>query len=109
MRRALAIVLAAASARDGILLLDEFEAGIHFSVLQKVLPVVFTACKHFDVEVFATTHSLEAIDAVLSIERASLDDVAAFRLPSKTTDSVVTRYTGQALFELRYESGMEVR
>jgi len=109
MRRALALVVAAASAQDGILLLDEFEAGIHFSVLRKVLPVVFRACHQFNVQVFATTHSLEAIDAVLGIERASLDDVAAFRLPSRTTDSVVTRYAGQALFELRYESGMEVR
>ena len=97
MRRALALVVAAASAQDGIFLLDEFEAGIHFSALQKVLPVLFRACQHFNVEVFATTHSLEAIDAVLRIEGVSLDDVAAFRLPSKTTDSVVTRYSGQAL------------
>ncbi len=109
MRRALALVVAAASAQDGILLLDEFEAGIHFSALQGVLLVLFRACQHFNVEVFATTHNLEAIDSVLRIDGVSLDDVAAFRLPSKTTDSVVARYSGQALYELRYESGMEVR
>jgi AAA15 family ATPase/GTPase len=109
MRRALALVVAAASAQDGILLLDEFEAGIHFSAFQRVLRVVFRACQHFNVQVFATTHSLEAIDSVLRIEEASLDDIAVFRLPSQTTDSVVTRYSGQGLYELRYESGMEVR
>ena len=95
MRRALALVVAAASAQDGILLLDEFEAGIHFSVLQKVLPVLFRACQHFNVEVSPQLTVLRQSTRVLRIEGASLDDVAAFRLPSRTTDSVVTRYSGE--------------
>jgi AAA15 family ATPase/GTPase len=44
-----------------VLLIDEIENGLHYSVLQQVWKGLFLAAKEFDVQIFATTHSWECI------------------------------------------------
>lgn len=56
-------VLAIASAPGGLVLVDEFENGIHHSILPKVWRVVDEAAKEFRTQIFATTHSLECVIA----------------------------------------------
>lgn len=55
------IVLALINAKDGILLVDEFENGLHWSVLPKVWEAVFRLAQRLNVQVFATTHSRDCI------------------------------------------------
>ena len=57
------IVLNATAVQDGVLLVDEIENGLHHSVLQNVWRVVETVAKQFNVQVFATTHSFECVQA----------------------------------------------
>ena len=57
------IVLAAAAVRDGVVLVDEIENGLHHSVLPDVWRVVEKTAELFNVQVFATTHSLECVQA----------------------------------------------
>ena len=57
------IVLAAASAAGGVVLVDELENGLHHSVLPDVWRVVDKAAEDFDVQVFVTTHSFECVEA----------------------------------------------
>jgi AAA15 family ATPase/GTPase len=47
----------------GLVLIDEIENGFHYSVLKRVWEAIATAAREFDVQVFATTHSLECIAA----------------------------------------------
>lgn len=47
----------------GILLIDEIENGIHYSHHEAFLEMLFKLCKEFNVQVFATSHSLEMIKA----------------------------------------------
>lgn len=51
------------NARGGILLIDEIENGIHYSHQKEVWSMLFKLAKHFDVQIFATSHSLEMIRA----------------------------------------------
>jgi AAA15 family ATPase/GTPase len=44
-----------------VLLIDEIENGLHYSVLPLVWKGLFLAAKEFDVQIFATTHSWECI------------------------------------------------
>ena len=44
---------------DKRIMIDEIENGIHFSRLKDFWKTVITLCKQFDVQLFATTHSLE--------------------------------------------------
>ena len=53
------IVLAISSAPGGVVLIDEIENGIHYSIMDKVWAVVFETARLFDTQIFATTHSFE--------------------------------------------------
>ena len=57
------IVLAAASVPDGVVLVDEIENGLHHSVLSDVWRVIATVAEQFNVQIFATTHSCECVEA----------------------------------------------
>ena len=57
------IVLAAATAAGGVVLVDEIENGLHHSVLPDVWRVIAKAAEQFDVQIFATTHSYECVEA----------------------------------------------
>jgi AAA15 family ATPase/GTPase len=63
MNRLLGITLALATARDGILLVDEIENGIHYSVQVDVWRAILHAAESLNVQVFATTHSWDCIRA----------------------------------------------
>ena len=57
------IVLAAASAPGGVVLVDEIENGLHHSVLSDVWRVTAAAAEELEVQLFATTHSFECVEA----------------------------------------------
>jgi energy-coupling factor transporter ATP-binding protein EcfA2 len=78
VKRMLGIMLSLANARNGILLLDEVENGIHYSVQPKVWELICATAKRLDVQVFATTHSWDCIQAFQ--EAAAREDAALIRL-----------------------------
>lgn len=53
------ILLALIRTKGNRLMIDEIDTGIHFSRLKDFWKTVITLCKQFDVQLFATTHSLE--------------------------------------------------
>ena len=61
--RLMSLLLAIANASGGVALVDEIENGLHHSILNKVWRVIGDAARHFDTQVFATTHSYECIRA----------------------------------------------
>ena len=44
-----------------VLLIDEIENGLHYSVMPVVFEGLFKAAKELDIQIFATTHSWECI------------------------------------------------
>ena len=66
MTRIARLVLAIATSPGGVVLVDEIENGLHHSVLPKVWESVGLAARRFDTQVFATTHSLECVEAAHS-------------------------------------------
>ncbi|MBF0262093.1 MAG: AAA family ATPase [Magnetococcales bacterium] len=63
MNRLFGLGMALACAKDGILLVDEIENGIHWSVLPDVWKFVVKVAKRLNVQVFATTHSNDCLKA----------------------------------------------
>ena len=57
------IVLAIATAQGGVVLIDENENGLHHSILPTVWGVIGEAAERLDVQVFATTHIFECVEA----------------------------------------------
>ena len=69
--RFLGVALSLANSRNGILLIDEAENGIHYSIQAEFWGMVFKAAYKNDVQVFATTHSA---DCVRGFARAALEN-----------------------------------
>jgi len=63
MNRLFGLGMALACAKDGILLVDEIENGIHWSALPEVWKFVVKVAKRLNVQVFATTHSNDCLRA----------------------------------------------
>jgi energy-coupling factor transporter ATP-binding protein EcfA2 len=59
--RVFGIALGLILSRGGALLLDEVENGLHHSVQHEVWQATFALAQRFDVQVFATTHSWDAV------------------------------------------------
>ncbi len=57
------IILALSDAENGVVLIDEIENGLHYSILTDVWKAIAVAAREFNVQIFATTHSLEMIRA----------------------------------------------
>ncbi|HET7230057.1 MAG TPA: ATP-binding protein [Longimicrobium sp.] len=63
VNRVFGIALAMVQAEDGAVLIDEAENGLHYSVQEEVWRAVLSLAHHLNVQVFATTHSWDCIQA----------------------------------------------
>lgn len=81
MIRVLQLILKLFQAENGILLIDEFENGLHYSVQRRIWDIVFELAKKLKIQVFATTHSWDCIESFTSVavERTDVEGVL-FRL-----------------------------
>ena len=74
VRRLLSIILGIYNAKDGVLLIDEIENGFHFSVLESLWKAINVASKKFNVQIFTTTHNIEALKSLTFIAKKSNSD-----------------------------------
>jgi predicted ATP-dependent endonuclease of OLD family len=75
------IALAAAAASKGVLLIDEFENGLHWRVQRELWAALATVVQAFDVQIFATTHSRDCVGGFVSASKeAGIEDAKLYRL-----------------------------
>jgi AAA15 family ATPase/GTPase len=74
------IILALVSVKGGVLLVDEFENGLHWSIQPQVWSTVFKLAATLNVQVFATTHSRDCVEAFHSAWQDKPELGAFFRL-----------------------------
>jgi len=63
MSRMFGIALALVNAKDGMLLIDEVDTGLHYSVMPDLWKLIFEVAHRLNVQVFATSHSWDCIQA----------------------------------------------
>ena len=98
MLRALGISLALVNAKDGILLIDEFENGLYYTVQPDLWQFIFRVARHLNVQVFATTHSWDCIKAFQKAASAEKQtEGLLIRQVSKKGEIGVTLYDEQEL------------
>ena len=74
MNRMLGIALALVNAKDGMLLIDEVDTGLHYSVLPDLWKLIFEVAHRLNVQVFATSHSWDCIQAFQQAADANKDE-----------------------------------
>lgn len=111
MFRLLSIISAISDTQDGIVLIDEIENGFYYSSQELLWNAIFESAKEFNVQIFATTHSIECVKAFSSSYTQTgknNDDVRLYRIERKDGDFRVVSYDHNVL-EASLDSGWEVR
>lgn len=107
--RSLAASLALAASRNGFLIIDEVENGLHYSVQYEYWRMILKAAHEYNVQVLATTHSLDCINAFASAAIESEESEGALiRLEGEDGDLRAIEYTEEEL-EVASDQDIEVR
>ena len=108
MTRIFHIAVALVNAKNGILLIDEFENGLHWTVQPKVWDIIFQLAERLNVQIFATTHSRDCVQAFEQIWNKYPESGAFFRLDEKNSKIKATEYTLETLAD-SLEMDVDVR
>lgn len=97
IRKVLNIVLAIYLCKNGVILIDELENGLHYSSMPILWKAIIAAARDFNVQVFCTTHNIDSLNAVKEVIRESKDESLkdawrAFTL-KKADDGLLRIYT----------------
>ena len=109
MKRLLALALALTQAKGGVLLVDEIDTGLHYSVLGQMWLLIVEAARKMDIQVFATTHSLDCVKGLawLCENHSELrEEVALHKIDAGLDHSVAFDAEQIAIAD---EQGIEVR
>lgn len=107
--RLFGVALALAGSRNGFLVIDEAENGIHHSVHDAFWRMVLRAAQENGVQVFATTHSLDCVQGFARAATASPEcEGVLARLERRDEQTRAIVYSKSAL-ETVAEQGIEVR
>lgn len=113
IKKVLVLSNAIAKATGGILLIDEIETAIHKKYYDDIFRFIVKACKAFDVQVFITTHSLEAIDGLLATqdyeEQKTEDSISIVTLKREENNTYSRILSGREVARNREAFGFEVR
>jgi len=85
--RATSLLISALEVPGGVLVIDEIERGLHKSALVEVMRALRFAAERDNIQVFATTHSYECIQAFDEVFADKPDDLALVR-PEKVGGAI---------------------
>ena len=107
--RMLGLALATVCAKDGVLLVDEIDTGLHFTTMSDIWKLIWDTAKRLNVQVFATTHNSDCWTSLASIasrEDAAEDGITIQRIEKGKGTSVA--FTEREIV-IAAERGIEVR
>jgi energy-coupling factor transporter ATP-binding protein EcfA2 len=108
MNRLFGVILSLCNARNGVLLVDEIENGLHYSIQTDVWRTLFRLARDLNVQVFATSHSWDSVRAFQKAATESPEDGVLVRLSRKDDQIIPTLFTEREL-EIVTRDQVEVR
>ena len=77
IRRLLSIILSISNSKNGIVLIDELENGLHHSALDQTWKYIVELANNYNVQLFITTHNIETLKALQAV--LSNDEMQEFQ------------------------------
>jgi hypothetical protein len=109
LKRLLVLSVNLVTSAGGCLFVDEIDTGLHYSVIAKMWRLLIETARRLDVQVFASTHSLDCLQALAGVCEEKPDiagEVAVHRI--QKDHETATRYAASELaIAIRHE--MEIR
>ncbi len=107
--RMLGLTLAIVNTKGGILLADEIDTGLHFSVMSDMWKLIWETAKRLDVQIFATTHNSDcwtSLAAIANSENETEDGITIQRIERGKPASIIFN---ERQIVIAAERGIEVR
>lgn len=104
----LALILGIANQPNGVILIDEIENGFYYDRLRSVWKLLLKFSKIYDVQIFATTHSAECLEAAAECAKGKEDDFCLMRAEKINGKSTIKQFTGKA-FRAAVSQAAEIR
>lgn len=105
----LSLSLAITAVPNGIVLIDEIENGLHYSIMRDVFEAIIELANKYHVQIFATTHSNECVHAIFkSFKDLNSDDLSVIRLDRIDEEIKPVIYNRESLTTV-FETGWEIR
>ena len=105
------IAAALVKSRNGILLIDEVENGIHYSVHERLWKMIIEAAHEYNIQVVATTHSWDTIAGFAqAIQNPKIESTnsALVRIEGKGEDAQAVEYSEEEI-KTASQHNIEVR
>jgi predicted ATPase len=109
LRKAITVTGLALRAKGGLLLIDEAETALHVHAQDKFFLGLHDLCEELNVQIFMTTHSLDAVDAILRASKSKQAEVVAYHLSNDNGVRSVKRYAEDFLERIRFQRGIDIR
>lgn len=112
MRKVLGILSAIYECSNGVLIIDELDNGLHFSVMSNLWKAILFAAKQNNVQLFVSTHSIDLVKGLVSSlqeDETYRSLISAYKLIRKDDDEIVAlRYDYDGL-AYNKEQEIEIR
>ena len=108
VNRLFGIILSLCAAKGGILLIDEIENGLHHSAQLKIWRTIFRLAETLGVQVFATSHSYDCVQAFQEAATESPSLGALFRL-SRLKERIISTSFTELELQIATRDQIEVR
>ena len=108
LNRLFGITLSLVNARGGMLLIDEFENGMHHTIQADAWRIIFKLASDLDIQVVATSHSWDAIEAFQQVACENKEEGVLVRLTQKGEAIIPTIFREDEL-AIATREGIEVR
>jgi AAA15 family ATPase/GTPase len=103
------MLLFIATHEDGVVLVDEIENGIYFKTLPRLWEAIIQLCNKLNVQLFASTHSRECIDALTSSIEANENQFRLIRTEDNNNGGHTAKIFKGVNFLAALETGTEIR
>lgn len=107
LNRILTIILALLNCKEGILLIDEFENGLHYSVQTQLWQIIYKLAEELNIQVFATTHSEDCIKSFVTADSAQAGKI--IRLENRDGNIVPVLFNDSERLQFAIDQNIEIR
>ena len=95
VNKLVALLLAISTQRNGVIIVDEIENGFHSKTMPQIWSALYEACKKSRVQLFASTHSQECLEALTGVIKGKESDFSLLRTVREESGGIVRQFSGE--------------
>ena len=92
IRKLLSVIVALSECANGVLIIDEIDNGLHYSVMSRLWRAIIYSAKKNNVQLFVSTHNIDLLKGLTNALEESDDQmmVCAYKLIRKEDDEIAS-------------------